>query len=437
MALLLLLAGTAMPPDPSGGLARVPPMGWMSWQTFRCDVDCKAEPAACINEALYRSTGDALVEGGFAAAGYTGVHIDDCWERRTPPRDAGGRLVANATRFPSGMAALAAHLHGRGLSFGIYSDEGTMTCGRYPGSEGHEAADAATFASWGVDYLKLDGCNNNVSNFASGYLAMGEALRAASRPIVYSCSWPAYLPPDEAKKPYGAMAQAGCNLWRNWNDIQCGWASLSSIIDHWGNYSAPLQAAAAPGHWNDADMLLVGARDAKGGPCLTEAEERTQMSIWAIIASPLIMGNDARSIGPASRATLLNEHVIGVNQDARGMPGLRLSAFGAAVELWARNLTTGIAVALYNKHVASRSQPTLIDFAKLGLDPQATVEVFDLWAGASLGAHKGSFTAAGVAFHDTAMLRLTPHSAALGATGPAGGAGAVPVEGLVEERAQL
>ena len=242
-------------------------MGWMSWEVFRCDVDCAKAPNDCIGERLYQTTADAMVAGGYVAAGYDTVHIDDCWEQRSPPRDERGRLAPNATRFPSGMAALARYMHDRRMRLGTYSDEGTQTCGKYPGSKGHERVDASTFAEWGVDYLKLDGCNEPHSAYPADYAVMGAALRASGRPIVFSCSWPAYLGDNETAKPYERIAAAGCNLWRNWHDVQCNWDSLSSIIDHFGNHSVRLQAVAGPGRWNDADMLLVGAVSARPAPC--------------------------------------------------------------------------------------------------------------------------------------------------------------------------
>ena len=219
-------------------------------------------------------------------------------------------------------------MHAKGVKFGVYSDEGTETCGGYPGSKGHEAIDAATFAAWGVDYLKLDGCYNDKAHYAEGYAAMGKALRAPSqsRPIEYSCSWPAYLGDDESAKPWDEMIAAGCNGWRNWADIQCSWESLSGIIEHWGEYSRVMQAVAAPGHWNDPDMLLIGAKDASGKACLSVAEERTQMAIWSLSAAPLIMGNDARTIGEPSKRILLNPHALAISQDKLGMAGVRLSA---------------------------------------------------------------------------------------------------------------
>lgn len=344
--------------DASHQLARTPPMGWMSWQVFRCGVDCVSDPHNCIGEKLYKMHVHAMVADGYAAAGYDTIHIDDCWEGRHPPRDASGKLYVNASRFPSGFGGangLAAYTHSRGMKFGIYSDEGTMTCGRYPGSKGTEELDAKTFAEWGVDYLKEDGCNDKVSDYPRGYAAMGAALQQTGRDIIYSCSWPAYLGDNETAKPYAEMTAAGCTLWRNWHDIQCSWDSLSSIIDHWGDYSSELIAVAGPGHWNDPDMLLIGANQSgTQSPCLSEAEERTQMAVWSLTASPLIMGNDARSIRPSSAKILLNARAIAIDQDPLGQPGglVRGQTSASAHQLWARPLSGGaVAVGLYNKGV--------------------------------------------------------------------------------------
>ena len=397
---------------PSGGLARVPPMGWMSWQAFRCEIDCKAAPEDCIDEHLYKSVGDAMVAGKYAAAGYTGVHIDDCWEAK--PRDASGRLQPNSTRFPSGIDGLASYLHSGGLTLGIYSDEGTATCKGYPGSKGFEEIDAQTFADWGVDYLKLDGCANNISEYDEGYTAFGHALRSPSlsRQIAYSCSWPAYLGDDEPSKPYDRMIAAGCNLWRNWHDIQCNFHSLSSIIDHFAAYSVPLQRVGGPGHWNDPDMLLVGATDRTTGQnCLSTEQERTNMAVWCMLAAPLIMGNDVRNVSAASAEILLHADAIAINQDPRGEPGVMLNASSTPTQqVWARNLTSGhVAVALYNRgdgKAAGAAAPIGFTFAAVGLGGAGSVCVYDVWARRSLGSHTGGFTAPSVALHDTAFFRL-------------------------------
>lgn len=203
--------------------------------------------------------------------------------------------------------------------------------------------DAQTFADWGVDYLKLDGCFNDKQSYVTGYPAAGAALQATGRDIVYSCSWPAYLGGNETAKPFAAMVDAGCNLWRNWRDIQCHWDSLSSIIDHWGDYASILQATAGPGHWHDMDMLLIG------NGCVSTDEEKTQMAIWSISASPLIMGNDLRRVPDDSKAILQNADAIAVSQDSLGRMGTRISE-DVSLQVWARELSEGkVAVALYNK----------------------------------------------------------------------------------------
>jgi len=304
------------------------------------------------------------------------------------------------------MAALGEYLHSKGASFGLYTAESPSTCGGYPASANHEALDAKTFASWGVDYMKVDGCGP-ASYYKEGYKAMGVALEASGRDIVYSCSWPAYINNNnETLQPFAEFINDGCNLWRNFADIQCNWGSLSGIIDHWGDYGESLVPFAGPGHWHDMDMLLIGSH------CVTLEEEQTQMAIWSISAAPLIMGNDLRNVSIASQSILLNPHAIAVNQDALGQMGRRLtSSRDAATQLWARNLVDGIAVALYNKGSASTGSEAqgaadiALVFSDLGLF--GPVEVFDIWAQKSLGTFHDGFTAKQVSHHGTAFLRLT------------------------------
>jgi alpha-N-acetylgalactosaminidase len=336
-------------------LARTPPMGWMSWELFRCDVDCVDSPDMCISEKLYRAQTDALVDGGYLKAGYEGIHLDDCWEEKYPPRDKNtGMLQPNASRFPSGMKSLGDYMHNKKVKFGLYTAESPSTCGGYPASAPyHEKLDAKTFASWGVDYLKVDGCGPT-EYYKGGYKAMGEALEESGRNIVYSCSWPAYINNgNETLQPFGEFINDGCNLWRNWHDIQCNWDSLGSIIDHWGDYGPSLVPFAGPGHWHDMDQLLVGAH------CVTEEEERTNMAIWCISATPLIMGNDLRNVSAASKAILLNTDAIAVNQDPLGQMGMRLTKTAVEpAQVWYRNLANGdVAVALYNKDNGAPIEP--------------------------------------------------------------------------------
>jgi len=221
----------------------------------------------------------------------------------------------------------------------------TTTCGGYPGSRGYEAVDAASFAAWGVDYLKADGCGD-ADYYKVGYPALGAALQATGRNITYSCSWPAYLGDDEAQKPFAAFVAAGCNLWRNFIDAGPTVGYLEGIAEHFGNYSDVLSLWAGPGHWHDADMLLAGV---DGVEFATQA---AQLAVYAVLALPLILGNDMRALPPAAVALLTNADVLAVSQDAAGRAGVRLggaAAAGAPQQTWVRPLANGdVAIVLQN-----------------------------------------------------------------------------------------
>uniref|UniRef100_A0A914DL66 Alpha-galactosidase n=1 Tax=Acrobeloides nanus TaxID=290746 RepID=A0A914DL66_9BILA len=226
-------------------------MGWMSWTKFYCQIDCVKYVNACINADLYMSQADRMAADGFLQAGYVSVHIDDCWmaDQRAP----NGSLLANATRFPNGIANLADYMHQKGLKLGIYEDYGTKTCGGYPGSYGHLDIDAQTFAAWKVDYLKLDGCYISTNLMPDGYPQMEVALNKTGRPIEYSCSWPAYLIGDQKDVNYTIIGQS-CNLWRNYDDISRSWNSMLGIIKWYVLMQDKLIPANKPGQWNDPDM---------------------------------------------------------------------------------------------------------------------------------------------------------------------------------------
>ncbi|XP_060705154.1 alpha-N-acetylgalactosaminidase-like isoform X2 [Hemiscyllium ocellatum] len=234
------------------GLMRTPPMGWLAWERFRCNTDCDNDPENCISERLFMDMADRLAEDGWKELGYQYVNIDDCWAAKE--RDLEGRLVADPIRFPSGIKALAEYVHAKGLKLGIYGDLGTYTCGGYPGTTLDQVElDAHTFASWGVDMLKLDGCYSNSSTKALGYPLMSKALNATGRPIAFSCSWPAYeggLPPVVNYTLLGEI----CNLWRNYADIDDSWESVRGIINWYSRHQDVLQPVAGPGKWNDPDM---------------------------------------------------------------------------------------------------------------------------------------------------------------------------------------
>lgn len=317
------------------GLAKTPPMGWNSWNTFACNID----------EKLIRETADAIVASGMRDAGYVYVNIDDCWHGE---RDQNGFIQADAKRFPSGMKALADYVHARGLKLGIYSDAGEKTCAGYPGSQGHEYQDALQYARWGVDYLKYDWCNTEGRNALEAYRTMGKALLAAGRPIVLSvCEWGDNKPWTWAK-PVG-------HLWRTTGDIINCW---DCTISHgsWNSHGvmrildmqADLRQYAGPDHWNDPDMMEVGNLASDG-------ENRAHFAMWAMLAAPLIAGNDVRNMTPATREILTNRDVIAVDQDALGIQGYPYKKEDG-VEIWFKPLADHAwAVAILNRNREART----------------------------------------------------------------------------------
>jgi len=370
------------PARTSNGLALTPPMGWNSWNKFACNID----------EATVRKVADAIVSTGMKDAGYTYVVIDDCWHG---DRDANGFITADQKKFPSGIKALSDYVHSKGLKFGIYSDAGAKTCGGRPGSQGHEYQDAITYARWGVDYLKYDWCSTGTRNAEEAYTLMSDALRATGRDIVFSlCEW-------GTAKPWLWASTVG-NLWRTTGDITDKWEGKYDYS--WGvisiaDMNEPLWPFAGPGHWNDPDMLEVG----NGG--LTEAEYRSHFSLWAIMAAPLIAGNDIAHMDDATRAILLNKDVIAVDQDKLGIQGRRVLKDGDR-EVWVKPLSGGgRAVLLFNRG----SQPAQIgfDWDQLGYPKALKAQVRDLWAHKDLGRLSGGHGAV-VEPHGVAMFRVQP-----------------------------
>src|SRR5919198_157116 len=333
---------------PENGLAKAPPMGWNSWNHFRGRVD----------DATVRAVADAMVTSGMKVAGYVYVNIDDTWEAG---RDASGRILTNR-KFPD-MKALADYVHGKGLKLGIYSSPGPFTCAGYEGSYGHEDDDAHTYAAWGIDYLKYDWCGARTlytdEEMPAIYQKMGDALRATHRPIVYSLC------------QYGRLdvwkwgADAGGNLWRTTGDIRDSWDSMSKI----GFGQNELAQYARPGHWNDPDMLEIG----NGG--MTDTEYRTHMSLWAMLAAPLLAGNDLRSMSPEILAILTNREVIAVDQDKLGKQGKQLRS-DATTEVWTRLLSGGkYAIGLFNRG----DTPATVDVRWSDLGLSRARSVYDLW----------------------------------------------------------
>ena len=345
-------------------------MGWNSWNKFACNID----------ERLIRETADAMIASGMRDAGYRFVNIDDCWE--APARNAQGDLVVDSARFPSGLKALADYVHARGLRIGIYSSAGTGTCQRRPASLDHEIADARKFAEWGIDYLKYDNCNNENRPALDRYRAMGEALKATGRPIVYSlCEW-------GQNRPWEWGRSVGGHLWRTTGDISDRWSSMLKILDQ----QVGLERYAGPNGWNDPDMLEVG------NDHMTNREYIAHFSLWALLNAPLIAGNDLRSMSESTRLILTNREVIAVNQDWGGMQGHKLRDDGEQ-EVWVKPMSSGdAAVVLLNRDTSTVRVG--VSAAELGLAP-GRHRVRDLWA------HRDGQMA------DTLVAQLSGHSGAM------------------------
>ncbi|XP_006210333.1 alpha-galactosidase A [Vicugna pacos] len=341
----------------NNGLAMTPTMGWLHWERFMCNVNCQEEPDSCISEKLFLQMAELMVSDGWKDAGYQYLCIDDCW--MAPQRDSKGRLQADSNRFPNGIRHLADFVHSKGLKLGIYADAGNKTCAGYPGSYGYYDIDAKTFADWGVDLLKFDGCYcDSVKHLADGYKQMSLALNRTGRSIVYSCEWPLYAWPFV--KPNYTEIRQYCNHWRNSADIYDSWQSVRSILDWTSSNQESVVPAAGPGGWNDPDMLVIGNFG------LSQDQQVTQMALWAIMAAPLFMSNDLRHISPEAKGLLQNKDVIAINQDPLGKQGYRLRK-SDNFEVWERPLSNlAWAVAVVNLQDIGGPRSYTIPIASLG-----------------------------------------------------------------------
>jgi alpha-galactosidase len=310
-----------------------------------------------------------MVSSGLRDAGYRYLTVDDGWMAAS--RDAYGKLRADPDRFPHGIAALAAYLHARGLRLGIYADAGVHTCGGLPGSLGHERADADQFAAWGVDYLKYDNCYpgpgcadhscpDGVEQPArERYARMRDALLSTGRPIVFSiCSWGT-----------GDVSRWGAgygNLWRTTGDITATYASLVSIF----RQTVGLGDRSGPGGWNDPDMLEIGNG-------MTAVEDRTELTLWAALAAPLVIGTDLVHARSETLALLTNPRVIAIDQDPLGRPA-RLVSSANGLDVLSRPLTGGdTAIVLFNE----TDRPATI------ATPSPGRTATDVWTGATTTAN--------------------------------------------------
>jgi alpha-galactosidase len=392
-----LLVSAASQAKKFEGLALTPPMGWNSWNTFACE----------INEDLIKEMADTMVKNGMQAAGYEYINIDDCWHGE---RDAQGNIQVSKTHFPSGMKALADYVHSKGLKLGLYSDAGWQTCGGHPGSRGYEFQDAKQYASWGIDYLKYDWCNTEGLKAEGAYLTMREALYQAGRPMVFSlCEW-------GDNKPWEWAKDVG-HLWRTTGDIypcfDCEyshgtWSSwgMLKILD----MQKGLRKYAGPGHWNDPDMMEVGNG-------MSEIEDRSHFAMWAMLAAPLIAGNDLRTMKPQTLAVLTNKGIIAIDQDPLGIQGFIYADnfAGSSLQIWFKPLQNGDwAMAILNRGEQTaaltfdwKNEKVEDDLSQRAtLFSQRVYRVKNLWTGQAL--QNTSITLhQDIAAHDTLILRLT------------------------------
>jgi alpha-galactosidase len=378
-------------------LALTPPMGWNSWNDFACDV----------NETKIMEVADAMVESGMRDAGYSYIVIDDCWHGE---RDSLGFITANPDAFPSGIKALADYIHSKGLKFGIYSSAGFKTCAGRPASRGYEYQDAMKYAEWGVDYLKYDWCGTEGLKARGAYLTMRDAIYKAGRPMIFSlCEW-------GNDEPWKWGSRIG-HLWRTTGDIyncfDCkynhgGWFSwdVLQILDMRDNDL--LRKYAGPDHWNDPDMMEVGNG-------MTVNEDRAHFSLWAMLAAPLIAGNDLRNMTPETREILMNREVIAIDQDSLGIQAFEYQNEDS-IQIFVKPLSDlGVAICFLNRGTAEREiefkwkEHTFVDevFDLEYEFKRTTYKIRDVWAHQDVGNTKKSLKAI-LGGHDAYMLSLQP-----------------------------
>lgn len=380
VAFYVLTGGTS-----AQSLVPTPPMGWMTWNLF----------GENINEEIIREMADAMVSSGMKEAGYHYIMIDDGWQGG---RDNKNNMLPDPKKFPSGIKALADYVHSKGLKLGIYSDAAQLTCAGYTASYCFENQDAKTFASWGIDYLKYDYCHAPGDSVTAKvrYKAMADALKKSGREIVFSvCEW-------GQRYPWFWAAQLGGNLWRTTYDVRDSWSSLMYIYE----INVKLDKYAGPGRWNDPDMLIVGLRGKSGpasdlgGTGCNDIEYMSNMSLWSIMASPLVATNDIRNMSAVYKEILTNPEVIAVNQDPLGKQAVRMISRDS-VDVLLKPLSNGDhAVAVLNK--GSKKQTVTLDFREIGLEGSFIIR--DLWQKADIG--RGAKWKGEVLSHETKFYRL-------------------------------
>ena len=356
-------------------LAKKPPMGWNSWNTF----------GENISESLIRETADAMVETGLRDAGYEYLVIDDCWSLRE--RDENGSLVADPKKFPNGMKAVADYVHSKGLKFGMYSCCGVKTCAGYPGSWGHEFDDAKFFADVGIDFLKYDNCFHPSMPSHLSYNRMALALKAQDRDILFSaCNW------GNAHVETWARA-CGVDMYRSTGDIFDSFASIRRLSES----QKDKLAYSAAGCFNDIDMLVVGMKgkgnvgDNCGYNGCTDGQYRYHFALWCMMMSPLMIGCDIRNMDEETAKLLKNKALIAISQDEDTRPPLFVSENTGQKEalLTFRHLSGGkVALGFFNPYETEKT--FMIPYYEIGLDPLCGwgFDMTDAFTGEHLGVCK-------------------------------------------------
>lgn len=357
-------------------IKRTPPMGWNSWNTF----------GEKISEQLIFDTADKMVQEGLLDCGYEYLVIDDCWSLKE--RDENGRLVPDPEKFPHGMKAVADYVHSKGLKFGMYSCAGNLTCAGYPGSFEHEFVDAATFAEWGVDFLKYDYCyHSKIIHGKYLYRRMGLALKNCGRDILFSaCTW-------GADNTHEWIRETGADIWRSTGDIFDSWESVKSLLETQDS----ILPYGGVGCFNDMDMLVVGI-GGKGNvgieSGLNETQYKTHFAIWSLFGSPLMIGCDIREMGDATRELLKNKKLIEINQDAASYQMVKLSCEQGNCNLkaYSRLLDNGdLAIGFFN--FGDGDWMARLNLDQLGL-PESTGKTLlmeDVFTGEQIKVKNGTF----------------------------------------------
>ncbi|XP_038055702.1 alpha-N-acetylgalactosaminidase-like [Patiria miniata] len=370
-ALLLLLGVTASVEASHNGLALTPPLGWNSWERFRCNLDCDVDPENCVSERLYAEMAKVIATEGYKEAGYEYVCMDDCW--MSTARDAQGRLQPDPKRFPSGLKNLTDYIHSLGLKFGLYQSMGLYTCQKYPGIWGHIDIDAQTYAEWGIDLVKMDTCYNlGKEQMAEGYINMSKALNSSGRPILFSCEWA-----HESAPNFTQIAEY-CNSFRDYADIQDSWVQILKIVDWFAENQAVLYNASGPGGYNDADFIIAGDFS------LSTTQAKSQFALYTMITSQLFLSSDLRTLDPEAKAIVLNPEILAVNQDKLGKMGQRIYK-DSSFEIWTKELVGNSYAAVFFSRAIDMPHNRTTTMKALGFPDASGYSVRDLFARKDLG----------------------------------------------------